>query len=168
MNIAGLIKERFNAKLDEIKYVSAMHVAASMCNSETFGSIKNCNEGKEVALCGAGPTLKNYKPINGALHVALNRALLNDKIKYDWFVADDWDGVDFMKDTLKAYDCKKFFGHQLGANYADHRQIPETYLRECGAARYYTDSYMKTNIWKSRFVCDIDKMAIANMPPIAL
>lgn len=27
---------------------------------------------------------------------------------------------------------------------------------------------MKTDIWKSHFVCDIDRMAIANMPNIAL
>ena len=168
MSIIGGMKDKFKSKFDELKYVSAMHVAASMCNSETFSSIKNCNVGKEVALCGAGPTLKKYKPIDGVFHVALNRALLNDQIKYDWFIADDWDGVDFMKDTLKSYECKKFFGHQLGADYADNRQIPETYLRECGAARYYTDQYMKTDIWKSHFVCDIDRMAIANMPNIAL
>ena len=79
------MKDVFKSKFDELKYVSAMHVAASMCNSETFSSIKNCNVGKEVALCGAGPTLKKYKPIDGVFHVALNRALLNDQIKYDWF-----------------------------------------------------------------------------------
>lgn len=162
------IQEKIKNKLDEIKYVSSTHVAASMCNSETFKPILDCNIGREVVLCGAGPTLKQYKPINGALHVALNRALLNEKIKFEWFIADDWDGVDFIKETLLSYDCKKFFGHQLGADYRDHRQIPETYRRACNAARYYTDSYMKTDIWKSKFVCDIDKMAIANMPNIAL
>ena len=162
------IKTKLIEKADEMKYISAMHVAASMCNSEAFGPIRNCNIGKEVVLCGAGPTLKKYQPICGAIHIALNRALLYDKVDFDWFVADDWDGVDFIKDTLQSYDCKKFFGHQLGANYSDHRQIPETYLRKCGAVRYYTDSYMKPDIWKSKFVCDIDKMAIANMPNIAL
>ena len=64
------IQEKIKNKLDEIKYVSSTHVAASMCNSETFKPILDCNIGREVVLCGAGPTLKQYKPINGALHVA--------------------------------------------------------------------------------------------------
>lgn len=164
----GKLKSKIKNRLDEMKYVSAIHTAASLCNAETFGPIMNCNVGKEVALCGAGPTLKKYKPIRGALHIALNRALLNENVKYDWFIADDWDGVDFMKDALLSYDCKKFFGHQIGVDYSEHRQIPETFRRLCGAGRYYTDSYMKTDIWRSKFVCDIDKMAIANMPNIAL
>ena len=146
--------------------IGAMHVAASKCNEETFGPIKCINEGREIAICGAGPTLQKYNPINGVLHIALNRALLNEKIKYDWFIADDWDGIFFFKEVLKNYDCEKFFGHQINGDL--YRQIPESFKIECNAKRYYTDSYMKVDTWRTKFICDIDKMAISNMPNIAL
>ena len=158
------IKEKFKKKYSDLKYSNAINVAASMTNHEAFSDIKNSNYGKAVALCGAGPTLKQYHPIENTKHFALNRALLNNKVKYDYFIGDDWDGIDFFKDELKNYNCIKFFGHQVGVM---ERQIPESYRIEAGARRYYTDCYM-LNGFDSKFVCDIDKMAIGNMPNIAL
>lgn len=160
------IKRKYHKAMDEIKTVTAMHVAASMCNQETFGPLKCINEGKEIALCGAGPSLKLYDPIKDVSHIALNRALLYDKVHYDWFIADDWEGIYFIQDELLKYDCEKFFGHQIGGEL--HRQIPESFRIACNAKRYYNDSYMKIDTWKSEFICDIDKMAISNMPNIAL
>jgi hypothetical protein len=48
------------------------------------------------------------------------------------------------------------------------RQIPESFRIACDAGRYYTDSYMVEDGFASRFTCDIDKMAVGNMPNIAL
>lgn len=70
------IKNYIERKMTDLKYASALSVAAAMTNNETFKDIKNCNCGKSVVLCGAGPSLKKYIPIEGAVHVALNRALL--------------------------------------------------------------------------------------------
>lgn len=159
------IRDKINNKVLKFEYVCALHNAASMCNNETFSSIKGINKGKEIAICGAGPTLKNYEPINGVLHVALNRALLNEKIQYDWFIADDWDGINFFQDILEDYDCLKFFGHQIGSY---EREIPESFAIKCRGKRYYTDIYYVPDGYRSRFVCDIDKMAIGNMANIAL
>lgn len=161
----SIIKRKINSKLRERDYVNAISTAASMANKECFQEIKNCNKGKMVAVCGGGPTLQEYIQIPDTLHVALNRALLNQKIKYDWFIADDWAGIDFFKEELLRYDCKKFFGHQMG-DY--ERQIPESFRIDCKAKRYYTDSYMVADGFESRFICDIDKMAVGNMPNIAL
>lgn len=161
------LKNKYRDTIYDIKTIGAMHVAASMCNRETFEPIKCINEGRDIAICGAGPSLEKYRPLDGVMHIALNRALLNEKIYFEWFIADDWDGVDFFKEELLDYKCKKFFGHQLGS--ADvYRQIPESFRIKCNASRYYTNSYMKVDVWKAGFVCDIDKMAIANMPNIAL
>lgn len=159
------IKEKILNTIEKMNYVSALNIAASMCNHETFSSIKNINEGKAVAICGGGPTLKQYKPINNCLHIALNRALLNNSIPYEWFVADDWDGIDFMQEELIAFDGKKFFGHQIGSY---DRQIPESFRIKCNAKRYYTDTYRVRNGYRSKLICDIDKMAIGNMPNIAM
>lgn len=158
------ISKFIEKKMSELKYSMAYSNAASLTNSETFKDIKNCNNGKSVVLCGAGPTLKKYKPQDDVLHIALNRALLNNNIKYDWFIADDWDGIDFMQEELIQYDCVKFFGHQIGC---PSREIPESFRIKCGARRYYTDSFI-VNGFKSDFICDIDKMPVGNITNIAL
>ncbi len=160
------IRKAIDQRFSQSNYIHAISVAASLANNECFSDIKNCNQGKEIAICGGGPTLQKYKPIPDVLHIALNRALLNENIKYDWFIADDWEGVYFFCDELLNYDCRKFFGHQIGSEYS--RQIPESYRLACGASRYYTDSYMVADGFESRFTCDIDKMAVGNMPNIAL
>lgn len=161
----GILKNKFNKKLSDIKYANAFSMAASLCNSETFKDIKGIMKGEDIAICGGGPSLQYYKPIEDVHHFALNRALLNKKVKYEYFVADDWDGVYFFKDELEKYECKKFFGHQIGDF---SRQIPESFSIKCQAKRYYTDSFIVGNGYDSKFICDIDKMAIGNMPNIAL
>ena len=159
------IKKKIKNMLFNNYRVSSYCIAASMKNNQTFSKYKNCNQNDEVVLCGAGPTFKNYIPLNGVKHVALYRALLNDKIKFDYFIADDWAGVNFMQDYLEKYECIKFFGHQIGDS---SREIPESFLRKCNAERYYTDSFMVENGYKSVPVCDIDFLPIGNMPNIAL
>lgn len=158
------ISKYINKKMSELKYSMAYSNAAALTNKETFSDIKNCNKGKSVVLCGAGPSLKKYKPIEDGLHIALNRALLNENVKFDWFIADDWDGIDFMQNELEQYDCIKFFGHQIGCI---EREIPESFRLKCGARRYYTDSFI-VNGFKSEFICDIDKMPVGNITNIAL
>ena len=160
-----LIKDKINERIANINTSTAVSIAASICNHDTFSPLKCVNAGKDVALCGAGPSFVNYKPIEGALHVALNRALLNEKVRFDCFIADDWDGIRIIQKELLDYNCLKLFGHQIGIDYK--RQIPESFRIDCGAKRYYTDSYYLGG-YRSRFVCDIDKMAIGNMPNIAL
>ena len=164
-SIITRINNRYKRYVYRKTYSTSISMAASICNKESFSEFKNINKGKKVALCGAGPTLKNYAMIDDCLHVALNRALLNKSIKYDWFIADDWDGIDFLQNELLEFDGIIFFGHQIG-DYS--REIPESFRLKCGARRYYTDSYLVSNGFKSRFVCDIDKMPIGNMPNIAI
>lgn len=163
--ISEYLKKRANKKIQDGYYVNACSIAAAMTNYETFSKYKNCFEGREVALCGAGPSLQRYNPIEGAVHIALNRALLNKNVKYDWFIGEDWDGIDFFSDDLLKYDCVKFLGcHGLNCSI----EVPESYRIKCHAYKYYADSYMVESGFQSRFICDIDRMAIGNMPNIAL
>lgn len=143
-----------------------MYLQAISCvHSRTFLQFKNSFVGKDLVLCGAGPSLKNYIPLKDVIHFALNRALLNKSIKYDFFIADDYLGINFMKDELIKYNCVKFFGHQIGSF---EREIPESLALKCGAYRYYTDSFIEPNGYKSELVCDIDSLPLGNMPNIAI
>ena len=160
------MKMKIKKIINDIYNVNTYNIAASMANNFAFKEIKNLYNGKDVVLCGAGPTLAKYNPIPDAIHFALNRALLNEKVHFDYLIADDWDGLNFIQNEILEYDCIKFFGHQIGTEL--FRQIPESFVIANNAKRYYTDSYKVEDGFKSKFVCDIDKMAIGNMPNIAL
>ena len=159
------IRNRINSKINDIKYTNTLSIAAAMYNQKAFGDLKCCNEGKAVALCGAGPSLSQYVPIPDAMHIALNRALLREDIKFDWFIGDDWAGIKFFQEKLLTYDCLKFLGHSVD-DYKD--QIPESFRVCSGARKYYTDIFLTGNGYDSRFVIDIDAMPIGNMPNIAI
>ena len=160
------LKKKIRNQIRKNQRVESYLVAASIVNGRTFSKYKDANKGKEVAICGAGPTFAKYIPLKGVKHVALNRALLNEKIKFDYFIADDFKGVVFMQEHLINYDCIKLLGHQIGS--IEDREIPETLARKCGAERYYTDSFMVDSGYDSVPVTDIDCMPVGNMPNIAL
>ena len=168
-NMFRKIKDKISRKLvqvqEEINYRNVLNIAAAMGNYYAFKDLRNCNAGKKVVLCGAGPTLKMYKSIEGCVHIALNRALLHDGISFDWFIADDWVGINFMQNEIVNYQCKKFFGRSFGV---DDTIIPEDFINKCEGIKYYTDIYNVHDGFKSKFVYDIDKMAIGGMPNIAL
>lgn len=161
-----IIEKLFRRQTELIVENNTISIAASIANREVFLPYKNCNHGKKVVLCGAGPTLSKYKPIKNAVHVAVNRALINEKIKFDWFIADDWEGVCFIQDAVEKYDCVKFIGNQVGGEKT--RIIPESFCIRAKAQRYYNDSYYQSDSFKGKFVFDIDKRPIAGAVNIAL
>jgi len=160
------IKQKVDRKFRENARMNSYILAAYHTNNQTFTKYKNVNDGKEVVICGAGPTFKKYIPLKGVLHVALNRALLNEKIKFDYFIADDYSGISFMLDYLEKYNCTKFLGHQTGVT--DGREIPESFARKAKAERYYSDSFMVKDGYDSVPVVDINYLPVGNMPNIAL
>ena len=159
------LKKTWNKAFKKLTFANSYMISASMKNKETFGPIKNMYTGKDLVLCGAGPSLNKYRKIEGAVHFALNRAILYEKVHFDYMIADDWDGINFIQDKIEQYDCQKFFGHQIG-NY--EREIPESFVIKCNAQRYYTDSFMVEDGFASSLVCDIDCRAIGNMANIAM
>ena len=159
------IKDKVNERTRDLKFANAYSIAALKYNHEAFSDIKGCNKGKVVALCATGPSIADYKPIPDVFHVAVNRAVLFDKVRFEWLIVADWRGIDFVQDKVAEYDCVKFFAHQIGQY---ESQIPESFRMRCNARRYYTDSFLTHSGFKSRFVCDIDAMPIGNMANIAL
>lgn len=153
------IRKKIIDKVEHERWVNTIANAAAICNQEAFASLKNIYKGKSVVVCGAGPSLQKYIPIDGAIHVALNRALLCEKVKFDYFFADDWEGINFIQEQIVSYDCKKFMGFHFGPS---NRRIPEAFIIDAGAKKYYTDAFMFPSTTNSKLVVDIDRMAIAN------
>lgn len=110
-------------------------------HSQTFPKYKNINTGKTVVLCGAGPSLRQYKPIEGAIHVGLNRAIFYEDIKFDYFFAHDWKGIYNIANEIAEYkgnNCIKFIGTQGDLL---REEIPESFVSKFKCERYITDNH---------------------------
>lgn len=141
-----------------------VYTQASILHKETFKGYKDKYKGKEIVLCGAGPTLNKYIPIENTIHVGLNRVFLYNRVKFNYLFACDYRGIKHLKDEFASYGkdfCTKFIGYQ------DHCldiDIPEAYTRTFDCKRFYTDCFRCPN---STFTVDITSAPLGNFNSIA-
>lgn len=81
--------DHFSNDVDDMEYLFAIQEELSELNTAAFDRYRGACTGKKVVVCGCGPTLKYYEPIPDAVHISLNRAFLNEKIKFDFLIAHD-------------------------------------------------------------------------------
>lgn len=154
--------------IESIGEINAINAETVILHQQTFTQFKNYCSGRPVTICGAGPTLQDYKPIEGAVHIACNRAFLYKPVKFDFIFAQDFDGIKMVENDLIDYQkdsCIKLFG-LYNANPA--KQIPESLARECHALRFNTDVHIYKDGFKSKFISDIDYRPIGCMPNVGL
>lgn len=137
-------------------------------HQNSFLPYKDMFQGKSVVICGSGPSLENYTPIEGAVHVALNRSFTYDKVKFDFvFVQDIRSMNSDIVGKLASYrngDCVKFIGTQNGN---PETEIPESYASECKAYRYNTDGFKWDLGGGGQFTKDISSRALGNFNTVA-
>jgi len=90
-------------------------------NTIAFGKYENAFQERDVVVLGTGPSLNRYKPINGAIHIGVNRAYKFDKVKLQYLFVQDFNkgildiyGEGYLEsyiNDLKKLNCKKFIGH---------------------------------------------------------
>ena len=118
--------------------VIAAHTAA-------FAEYENAFEGRDVVLLGTGPSLNKYQPIDGAIHIGVNRAYKFEKVKLDYLFAQDFNphglsemhgdtGFQSYVDDLRKLECKKFIGDFVFHNF---RKLPEKYYKEINAVKFF-------------------------------
>lgn len=149
---------------DNLPKIIKLYTQAAILHKETFDGYKDKYKDREVVLCGAGPTLNNYIPIENAVHVALNRAFLYDKVKFDYIFACDYRAVKHIIFELLAYEedfCEKFIGYQ---DYNLDLDIPEAYTRNFKCKRFYTDCFRYPDC---TFTVDISSAPLGNFSSIA-
>lgn len=121
---------------DMLEYIT---LPAILKHKETFSKYKDIYKGKSVVLYCTGPSSKSYIPIKDAIHVGVNFAFYNEKVKLDYlFVQDRYPTISENWEEIKNYDCKKFFG----IHYWDDENKPTLAINEqdCkanNAERYY-------------------------------
>ena len=80
-------------------------------HKKTFPQFRNINYGKDVVLCGTGPTFNNYSMLKNAVHIGLNIAYERKDIALDYIFIQDTKYRKIVDDVLeyKKGICKKFF-----------------------------------------------------------
>lgn len=137
----------------------------SYLHQKSFAGYKNLYAGKSVVLVGAGPSVRNFKPINDCVYVGLNRACTLDTVKFDYLFTIDKSGVDKIYEKFGSYNCVKFVGDQnLGSAF----QIPESeVLKWTNVRRYMTDANLFSGC-SSRYCLNIETEPLGNFNSVSL
>lgn len=164
--IKGKLKECINKAIE----LNTLNISTAILHQNTFLPYKNYCKGEQaVVICGAGPSLQKYQPIKGAVHIALNRAFLYERVAFDFIFSQDFDGIRMVQKELIEYEgnnCVKLLGSTGGAG--AEKEIPESLALQCNALRFYTDSYIYGNGYKSKFVLDIGTRPLGGMPNVGI
>ena len=147
-------------------------LSTAQLHKETFLPYKNyCNGERAIVVCGAGPSMNDYIPIKGAIHIAVNRAFINDKINFDFIFSQDYSGIKMVEDKLVAYkpeSCVKFLGTQNPKFANLDKCIPEQLIIRCKAKKFDTDWYIQGASEEGIPVVDIDRKPICNMQTVGI
>lgn len=164
------IREKFMSKFYQLAEIDRINVATAMLHQKTFPQFKNYCEGKKLVVCAAGPSLNKYVPIKDAVHIAVNRSFLYDKVDFDFIFAQDWEGLYMVQQELIDYHpntCVKLLGcsQTIGMG---RKEIPEPFALKCKALRFNIDNYLYGDGFKSKFVKDIEYNCLGGMPNVGI
>ncbi len=137
-------------------YLQKTNIQAASVHPKTFGEFKNKHKGQKIVVVGCGPSLKSYKPIEGALHIGVNRAFMNNNYKLDYlFIQDFLQGENDME-LANCYfpdTCTKFYGILPELRYSQVRNVitrisnqvisdanARTYIIEDGVCRNWANN----------------------------
>ena len=144
--IKNFISSELNKQTELLKqYISNEVFAANIIqeqHSKIFPKFKNCNEGKDIVIVACGPTMAYYTPIQDAIHIGVNKAFQNDKIKLDYIFIQDAVSVKEYYDEIFSYSAEIFAGSYLENNiipWINKCIISEKYLNNPKISHYYSD-----------------------------
>ncbi len=141
-NQMGMVK---NELLRELTFLIEEQNEISAVNTKAFAEYQNCYRGRNVVVVATGPTLNDYEPIEGAIHIGVNTAYKNPKLKLDYLFVQDG-RPEFLEqgkfDGLGDVKCKIFMGRVSKSSNFECTEFPEDY-------RLYGNvtDYMVAQIW---------------------
>lgn len=164
------IKEKLLLIIYRLAEIDRINVATAMLHQKTFPQFKNYCEGRKLVVCAAGPTLNKYIPIKDAIHIAVNRSFLYDKVDFNFIFAQDWEGIHMVQQEMIDYKpdtCVKLLGGSQTIAMG-RKEIPESFSIKCKALRFNIDNYIYGNGFKSKFVKDIEYNCLGGMPNVGI
>lgn len=125
-----LLYDRLDKMSEELTYLIEEQNEVSDMNTKAFSEYRNCFRGKDVVVVATGPTLNQYKPIEGAIHIGVNTVYKNPKIPLDYLFVQDarpefleegkFDGIEDVK-------CEVFVGRLSKRSPYEYTEFPEEY-----------------------------------------
>ena len=129
---------------------------AKRIHPRVFGKYKDCNAGKSVVLFACGPSAQYYEVVNDASHVAINNAVLYDKIKFDQIFMHDDIAVSRMPEIMKNYDADKFCAY-MPSPYCVKRSVRKDSIININAKQFIvSDPYLFWADWDCPSVINPD------------
>jgi len=158
-------------------FFMAKTLVMNQVHRETFGEYKNKYNGKEIVIVATGPTLNQYKPIENAVHIGVNKGFLQDIVPLDYYFAFDYNAIKGFIEQIteeKYKNVKKFYGicpeNLIDCREVDIRThvIPESLAIRHGAKRFYVYSYRNAHYNKTYFQHEIDKTWLTDASSVAI
>jgi len=157
MIAAHLILNSLESKIANLESRITEQLEVVAVNTTAFKNYRNLHAGKEVVVMGAGASLDHYSPIESAIHIGVNTTYRFEKVKLDYFFAQDFYRKDFLsrgEHVLRDYindithlECKKFIGRYMYGTFEQrHRQISESDFLNMNATEYFIDAVPSRNI----------------------
>ena len=152
------LQEKITKIPDDININGSIAHVLSVYNlhQQVFPKYKNIHQGKEVVIVATGPSLKDYIPIENAIHIGVNRAFQFDKIKLDYYFLHDYGGFtpSYFQDAMdyKGNNVRKFFGILKF-------RFPELFIPESKAIEAETERYYLNQMWETEIPYDISTTA---------
>ncbi len=127
---------------DELTYLIEEQNEISAVNTKAFSGYQNCYRGRDIVIVATGPTLNDYEPVEGAIHIGVNTAYKNPKIPLDYLFVQDarpeflnqgkFEGINKVK-------CKIFMGRVLKRSTYEYTEFPEEYRISKNIQEYVVD-----------------------------
>lgn len=130
------IQGQFSQLYTAIQNIRSVDLYARLHHPETFQKYKGIHKGKEVVIVGAGPSLNDYTPIPGAIHIGVNRTYRSKTVELDYLFMQDGGPANETQEltNYRKGKCRKFFGiHPIPSVCL----ISDLYAEENQAERYY-------------------------------
>jgi glycosyltransferase involved in cell wall biosynthesis len=143
------------------------NITVAAHHQRVFLPYKNIYQGREVVIVATGPSMKFYaSPIEGAIHIGVNKAFKADNIPLDYLFAVDYKVFkDYCNELPKSPNAKAhlFYGlHQENDTPAQFF-MPEGLVLKHGADRYYIHANLiKRYKWPRELALDLATEALAD------
>jgi hypothetical protein len=148
----------------ELNRMQQVNLSTAMLHQKTFLPFKNIHLNREIIIVASGSTASRYSPIEGAIHIAVNRSFLLKTVVFDYIFIQDYSGStpSYIEDASNYYPgvCVKFYG--LTTEFDTHvvnRVIPEQHAIRAKALRYRTD-WAAIPGYQPKFAYDISTLPL--------
>ena len=122
-------------------------------NTAAFADYKNVHTGREIVILGAGPTLNKYVPLDGAIHIGVNKVCTYNSVQLDYYFIQHFLDLNTKKSGFSSclediinLKCRKFFGMYVDIEL--NAECSESYFfQNYNSVRYYVDHLTQKHLY---------------------